>query len=315
MPYLVRALTEADDARRATLLNFGEPEHITAETIRDWRRSESPERIVLRLGAVDSDTGIAGYGHALRDPWTAPGVFWMYIVVDPAARRQHAATQLFDALDTFASDHGATHYYSEVRDNCLEGLLFAEQCGFRVERRIFESMLDLAAFDENRFAGTIEASEAKGIRFFTLADLGDTEEAQRKLCELNERLGQDVPGNDDAPRPFEDFQKKICQAAWYRADGQIIAADGDHWIGMSALGYFESPQPMMFTMFTGVDREYRGRGIALALKLLAARCARRYGVAYIRTNNDSENAPMLAINRKLGYQPEPGFYRVVRERA
>lgn len=46
-----------------------------------------------------------------------------------------------------------------------------------------------------------------------------------------------------------------------------------------------------------------------ALKLLAIRCARRYGAVYIRTHNDSENAPILAINRKLGYQPQPGLYQ------
>ena len=55
---------------------------------------------------------------------------------------------------------------------------------------------------------------------------------------------------------------------------------------------------------------WRGRGIALALKLLAIRAARRYGARYLRTNNDSENAPMLAVNRKLGYQPAPGYYRM-----
>jgi GNAT superfamily N-acetyltransferase len=60
-------------------------------------------------------------------------------------------------------------------------------------------------------------------------------------------------------------------------------------------------------MITGVDRPYRGRGLALALKLRTIRLARRYGAAYIRTHNDSENAPMLALNRKLGYQPEPGL--------
>jgi hypothetical protein len=30
------------------------------------------------------------------------------------------------------------------------------------------------------------------------------------------------------------------------------------------------------------------------------------------TDNDSQNAPMLAINRKLGYQPEPGICRLIR---
>ena len=42
--------------------------------------------------------------------------------------------------------------------------------------------------------------------------------------------------------------------------------------------------------------------------MLGIRCAKAFGAATIRTNNDSENAPMLAINRKLGYKPLPGKY-------
>jgi hypothetical protein len=30
----------------------------------------------------------------------------------------------------------------------------------------------------------------------------------------------------------------------------------------------------------------------------------------IRTNNVSRNMPMLAINRKLGYQSQPGWYHL-----
>ncbi|GCE09357.1 hypothetical protein KDAU_66860 [Dictyobacter aurantiacus] len=76
---------------------------------------------------------------------------------------------------------------------------------------------------------------------------------------------------------------------------------------MTAAGYFPTTNSM-YNMMTGVEPEYRGRGIALALKLLVIRCARKYGVAYLRTNNDSENVPMLTVNRKLGYLPVPGKY-------
>ena len=69
----------------------------------------------------------------------------------------------------------------------------------------------------------------------------------------------------------------------------------------------------MFNAFTGVRREYRGRGIALALKLLAIDFCCRSGAGRVRTNNDSKNAPMLAINRRLGYLPEPGWYATRRE--
>src|SRR5687768_12049361 len=40
--------------------------------------------------------------------------------------------------------------------------------------------------------------------------------------------------------------------------------------------------------------------------------AKKEGMRYVRTHNDSKNAPMLAINRKLGYKPEPGYYRLLR---
>ena len=64
----------------------------------------------------------------------------------------------------------------------------------------------------------------------------------------------------------------------------------------------------MINAFTGVIPEYRGRGIATALKVKTILHAREVGVSEILTQNDSENEPMLAINRKLGYQNWPGAY-------
>ncbi len=56
----------------------------------------------------------------------------------------------------------------------------------------------------------------------------------------------------------------------------------------------------MHNGFTGVLRAYRRRHLALALKLLSISVARSYNVDYLYTNNDSTNAPMLAIKRRLG---------------
>jgi RimJ/RimL family protein N-acetyltransferase len=39
--------------------------------------------------------------------------------------------------------------------------------------------------------------------------------------------------------------------------------------------------------------------------------AKHLGMRYIRTDNDSHNAPMLAVNRKLGYQSESSIYRLL----
>ena len=149
----------------------------------------------------------------------------------------------------------------------------------------------------SRLVESIAAVEATGIRFFSLADAGNTPEAQRKLYEINRSAARDNPGNDQELEPFEEFAKFVFGSSWFRADGQILAADGDRYVGLAATG-ISSSTGAAFNAFTGVDRAYRGRKIALALKLLAIfAVARSYGAPYIRTDNDSQNGPMPAINR------------------
>jgi mycothiol synthase len=53
---------------------------------------------------------------------------------------------------------------------------------------------------------------------------------------------------------------------------------------------------------TGVKREYRRRNLALALKVRSVQFAKDNGYTSIRTDNDSSNTGMLAINDKLGFK-------------
>jgi GNAT superfamily N-acetyltransferase len=234
-------------------------------------------------------------------------------------------TLLYEEALGFARAAGAAEFEAEVREGDPAPLAFAQHRGFELSRHIFESTLDLASFDESRFDGAVAATEGNGFRFFTLADAGDTLASRRTLYALNRSTAMDVPGRHTPFAPFDAFRAQVFDASWFRADAQIVAAhtsDPAQRVGMAALDYFEkqvwdvesgAPRTVrrMYHMMTGVEREYRGRGLATALKLLAVRCARRYGAAYLRTNNDSQNAPMLAVNRKLGFVPEPGKYLLV----
>jgi RimJ/RimL family protein N-acetyltransferase len=302
----------ADFPRIAELLSSHEPEPVTAEQLWEWERRMSADRIRRRLVAVASDGAIVGYGYIDHETWMRPGRFELWALVDPARRGAGIGAALYDHAQQLAVAHGATSFGSEVRDDDPASLRFAERRGFRIDGHTFESILDLTAFDDQRFAGAIEVAEATGIRFFTMADLGDTAEAKRKLYELNRRTALDNPSADGTFAPFEEFQQFVFGASWYRPDGQILAADGERWVGIAAVAYYPE-RNSAYNAFTGVERDYRGRGLAQALKLLAIRFAQRYGAAHIRTNNDSQNAPMLAINRKLGYRPEPGRYRLVND--
>ena len=56
---------------------------------------------------------------------------------------------------------------------------------------------------------------------------------------------------------------------------------------------------------TAVARAWRGRGLATALKAATIAWAIDHGLTALETGNDVENAPMRAVNARLGYRPLP----------
>ncbi len=309
--FSVRELEYPRDAKRAVaIMNSARPDPTSVEAVLAHESLRAENGRYVRLVAVAADGPVVAYCEATHSPWDAPGLFGLELVVDPVWRRRGVGASLWEALRERLAVEGATRIEVDVRDNDPGAERFAQARGFALERRLFESTLALSRFDEAPFVGIIERLEATGARFFSLADVGDTEDARRAVYEINKRAALDIPGRVQTFAPFEEWRRFVCGAEWYRAEGQIIAAVGETWVGLGAVGYFAKSNSM-YNMITGVDRAYRGRGLALALKLHTIRLARRYGVDYIRTHNDSENAPMLAINRKLGYQPEPGLLSYV----
>jgi GNAT superfamily N-acetyltransferase len=313
MTFEIRPLDPTTDfSRVAELLSLVELEPVTEAMLLETDAARPDGEIRQQLVAVDATGVIVGFGETGRVPWHKPGLFWTFVVVAPEVRTRGIGSALFASVLEFSRGHGALTMRACTRETCADGLRFAERVGFRIERQAFESVLEIATFAESRFAGTAESLEASGLRFFTFADLEGTPEEQHRLYDLNIITGLDVPGYDDVGvRPFEQFRKDVLEAYWFRPEGQIIAADGERWVGLAALG--EVSPGMMYNMMTGVLREYRGRKIALALKLRAVEVCRKLGARYMRTDNDSQNQPMLAVNRKLGYQPEPGVYVLLKE--
>jgi hypothetical protein len=85
-------------------------------------------------------------------------------------------------------------------------------------------------------------------------------------------------------------------------DACFIAKRGDHYIGFSDLNQLE-PIPKGITHgFTGVEREYRRKGVATALKLRAISYARERGFQTIRAFNSPSQVEMIALNEKLGFR-------------
>jgi GNAT superfamily N-acetyltransferase len=230
-------------------------------------------------------------------------------MIELARRGQGLGSALIADTIAYARARGAAGLKSEVRENDPAALRFAQRLGFNLDRHIFESVLDLERFDAAPFRTIEERVAASGIRILSLAEVGFTRENLRKLHAVNYATALDIPGAEPSWMPFEEFARMVMddKAAWFRPAGQFGALNGEEWVGLSAVQLDEQTHSS-YNLMTGVLPAYRGRGIALALKLTAIRYARAAGASAMRTHNDSLNAPMLAVNRKLGYVPRPGKY-------
>jgi GNAT superfamily N-acetyltransferase len=261
---------------------------------------------------VDATGKPVGYWFAVHEAWAEPGYFYSWVVVEREARCQGIGSALLEAGLERLREHGAAKVTADVREGFAAGIQFGERRGFRIHRHLFESVLDLTTFDESPYQNLIPSLEAQGIRFFSMADAGDTLEARRKLYAVNSITAMQIPGTQETWMPFEAFNQQVCGADWYNPEGQLVAATGEEWIGLAAVQLIPEDHSA-YNLMTGVLEAYRGRKIATALKLVAIRYAREHGALSLRTHNSSLNEPMLAVNRKLGYVPRPGFYKLIRE--
>ncbi len=303
---------ESDIPGIAKLVNTFERQPLTVATVQKWFDHMPPGRITRRMVVANEPDAVIGYSVAVHEPWWPDRHFYVWVVIDPAWRGQSWGRALYQDAQAFLQEQGAVQLKSEVRDDDPASLRFAQQKGFRIDRHHFASRLDLLAFDETPYAPSLARLEAVGMRFFSMADLQDSPAARRKLYELNRVTDLDIPGADGTFMSFDEFEQWVCGARWYCPAGQLIAADGEAWVGLSAVQLLPETQGA-YNLMTGVLRSYRGRKIALALKLLAIRYARQHGARFISTDNDSLNVPMLAINQKLGYKPQPGKYSLIQD--
>jgi len=224
------------------------------------------------------------------------------IEVDPLWQRQGIGGVLYDRVMSELRGAGARVTSPLVPWSSESGIRFVEKRGFVEENRSIESRLDLARFDRGIFAEAARRLEGEGMIVTSFArELQSDPLAGQKLKDLEDSGASDVPhAITDYPMGYEDYKVVILENPLIDWDGSYVAKDGDIYVGSSSV--FESGIGGVVDQgFTVVRPGYRGRGIAETVKLRTALHATEKGVRQIRTYNDADNAPMLAINRKMGF--------------
>jgi RimJ/RimL family protein N-acetyltransferase len=87
-------------------------------------------------------------------------------------------------------------------------------------------------------------------------------------------------------------------------DALFLARRNDVYLGYTCLNVAESDQELLIHGWTGVRPEYRGKGLATALKLWAATYAKQQGYERIVTSPRRTNAASLRANAKVGFRPK-----------
>jgi GNAT superfamily N-acetyltransferase len=154
-------------------------------------------------------------------------------------------------------------------------------------------------FEDAQFEPYLQRAQSSGIRFGTMADVGDSPADRRALYDLNKTCSADIP-NRGTFYSYDEYVAQRIDVAIYDPNGVVIAAHGDDWIGMSVTS-LRPADGFAFSEMTGVLAPHRGRGLSLALKLLAIRFVRSSGYDRLVTFHHPDNQPAIAMNRRLGF--------------
>lgn len=296
-----------DDTGTAALSAACSDNPWTVADIQEWRRTFPTAGIECDFVATDEAGTIVGHANAYRYPWAPPGRFSVGVTVHPEARGQGLGKTLFALIREFAVRHGASSLHSVVAEDDPPAVHFATSLSLEIERHEFESRIDVTTWHEDALADKLATIEALGIRFFTYAD----EPCEPALYELAKRNAVDLPGYDpsaDYPS-IDEWRKRWLEDPDSPLDCIILAAVNETLVGVIRMGMYNESGDMK-TWHTSVAREHRGKGIAVALKILALHTAKRYGARALLTDNDSTNTAILRVNEKLGFQPLPGVFHV-----
>lgn len=176
--------------------------------------------------------------------------------------------------------------------------------GYEHVRDALVQDLDLVAGRERLLAMRAESRArmaSQGIAVRHAAQVPRARFLEEALPFFNRTI-RDIPHSVEEPEMDEADLQAYMSSPSFHLDRVWTAWQGERLVAMSYLD-FPVERGNVWTGYTACDREHRGRGIAQGVKNESVGQAIELGVPRIRTDNDAQNEPMLAINRKLGYTP------------
>ncbi|WP_433792425.1 GNAT family N-acetyltransferase [Actinoplanes sp. CA-252034] len=238
---------------------------------------------------AERDGEIIGLVSAFRDTRSADAGFGrIALQVHPRRRGRGIGSALLTEAITHLRSIGVCRASSWAAP---EAVGFARAHGFEPSREMRFSALDLTGFGDRPFLPA-----PAGIQMVRLREL-----AEKALYEADVAAATDEPGETPPqPTPYPLWRYEIWDEPGLDRDASTAAvADGE----IVSFSLVLRDGDRMWSDMTATVPAHRGRGLAHLVKTAALRRAAASGVRTAYTSNDEENAPMLAVNNRLGYRP------------
>ncbi len=288
---------------------------LTAQLLAHWDSNHHPKYFRSEWVAEYGDVGVVALAHAEEDDYAfEEGKYWLRVRVRPEFQGRGIGEKLYQHL--LKQLREPKKLVTSFNEDKVASRRFAEKHGFVEEWRRYNSRLQTKGFDFWPYAHIEKQVEGAGLEIKSLAELMETDPgAPHKLYELDWMLFQDVPmGVEFTKRDFEQWMKEEGDDPHFVKEACFVVLDANRndpltgaMVGYTSL--IRNPAGFWGIGMTGVLPEYRGKGLAKALKLKGIRYVQAHGAEEIRTTNDPPNMAMLQINLSIGFQRWPSSLR------
>ena len=290
--------SEHDLAAFVRVVNEVTPEDPTSLDELRWQDATYPgTRFLAESGGEVVGTATTGRIYMYGPDYER---YWIGLCVLEPFRRQGIGSALYRAVSEHARAVGKTGLQTHLEETHVEGIDFLTNRGFVEIDRAKVVRLELAGL------APPEVERIAGIELTTLAARPDLVPGIHRVAE---RAFRDIPAPDEplVAGTLEEFRARDVERPGIPADGFQVALDAidGRVVGYAALLHVPGRADLAWHDMTAVDPDYRGRGIATALKRATIRWAIEAGLVALETGNDELNAPMRAVNARLGYRPTP----------
>lgn len=294
-----------DSPALADLWNKAYPERPVS--VERWAR-EAPSAAISGRILAEVDGSPVGFARYARH---TPGVYRLDLVTPRAGRTLAVEAALCKDVTQHLRTLPAWKLLIFIQEDEPLRQEALERTGFELRGRSYGTNLDVARFDARRHPDLQKLEEklaSRGVTLRTYAELED-EAHPRKLYALFQETEADFPevGSIREWPSFAEYLERFKRKT-FLPEGFFIATANGEYIGRSEL--WATDDALVWSQeATVVKPAYRRQGIALALKLRGIQYAGAKGIPTLNTGMAAHNAPIVALNEKLGFVPiaEPAW--------